>query len=426
MQSSTFPEPTSKLTGQSWATLCVFALPVLALTSSFGMSAVQLLILLASIFYARAGLLAWYGRHFHAMRGIVLAFAGFFLISVVRGVAAGRGWSSIDGPSRLLFALTCLGFIGWCKPNIRHFWLGLCLGTIGACLLALVQRFFLGIERVDGYTHHPISFGNVALAMGCMALCGMNGMSGLQNSRSLVVRYLPILAFFCGLIGSVLSGSRGGWLALPLLIPLVYLVACAQSSKVQQKLLISCALLGCLLVLAYAIPATGVALRIGEAFSDIQRYSQHQDANTSVGIRLELWKASVMMFLDHPWLGVGRDQFQSSLQALAQQQRIPVTEALKFSSSHNDALHFLATGGLLDFSFLLLLYGAPLHFFWKTWQQQPLARPPALAGMCLVVCYIGFGLTDVMFWLMMTKVFYVMMVGVLAGLCCAASRKPQG
>jgi hypothetical protein len=176
-----------------------------------------------------------------------------------------------------------------------------------------------------------------------------------------------------------------------------------------------------LFALAYSIPATGVAHRIAEAVSDVSLYFAQGNATTSVGIRLELWKASWIMFSSHPILGVGRDQFFPTLQMLAQQGVLPVSPALEFSSSHNDILHFLATGGLLDLSFLLFMYGAPLRIFLAVLNhpegRSSSAAPVALAGVFLVMCFIGFGLTDVMFWLMIPKVFYGMMVCVLIGFC---------
>jgi hypothetical protein len=54
----------------------------------------------------------------------------------------------------------------------------------------------------------------------------------------------------------------------------------------------------------------------------------------------------------------------------------------------------------------------------------PAVAAPALAGMLLVICFIAFGLTDAMFWLMMTKVFYATMACVLAGFCLAAQAAP--
>ncbi|MBI3231215.1 MAG: hypothetical protein HYZ45_13920, partial [Burkholderiales bacterium] len=187
----------------SWAAVCVFALPVMALTTSFGMALIQVAMLLACVWLVcsggQAGLMAWYRQHFSSIRGIVLAFAGFFVLSAIRGFATDGGLASLDGPLRMLLALSCIGFVGYLKPHIRYFWLGLCIGVIGAFLLALLQKFWLGMERVDGYTHHPISFGDLSLALGCMAVCAM------ASWRANKLADLPLVALLCGLSISVLS-----------------------------------------------------------------------------------------------------------------------------------------------------------------------------------------------------------------------------
>ena len=404
-----------------FATLVMFLLPVMALTTSFGLVFTQLAILLG---LTLASVRAAYVRHFRTIAAIVLAFAGYFLVSLWRYLAYKQGISTLDGPSRLLFGLSCIGFVVALRPSWRLFCLGLCIGVIGAGLLALVQRLVVGMERVDGYTHHPITFGDLALAMGLLAWCGR---AELRPTRWAA---LPWLALAAGMLASILSASRGGWLALPLVLwpllrygfqgePGAQAHQGGQANQARAKTSLR-ALLAVLLalILAYFLPFTGVARRIGEAVSDVQAYLSHNDATTSVGIRLELWKASWRMFLDHPFLGVGRKGFDAALQQLAQQGFLQQSPALTYSSSHNDVLHFLATGGLLDFSCLLMMYAAPLLFFIRILRQAPSsAQNPALMGLVLVLCFIGFGLTDVMFWLMMPKVFYIMMISTLVGFC---------
>jgi O-antigen ligase len=355
---------------------------------------------------------ACYVRHFRTIAYILVGFVGYFLISLFRMQIFGQELKTLDGPSRLLFGLSCIGFVIYFKPSKRWFCWGLCLGAIGAGVLALVQRLVFGIDRVAGFTHHPISFGDLALAMGLMALCTL---SVFRGTRWIA---LPWLALMAGMLASILSGSRGGWLALPIVAwPLLHYGRALYGKAIVWSFGFC---LG-LMVLAYVVPATGVAFRLAEAMSDVQGYIQNNDATTSVGIRLELWKASWLMFSEHPLIGVGRDQFDNALQQLAAQGALQISPALSYSSSHNDMLHFLATGGLLDFSCLLLMYGAPAMFFVRILQQPPDSRQiSALMGLVLVLCFIAFSLTDVMFWLMMPKVFYVMMTSVLIGFCLTA------
>jgi O-antigen ligase len=394
---------------RKFATLLVFALPAMALTVKSGLGIVQLFMLLSLAF---PQVRACYVPHFRTIAYIVVGFVGYFLISLFRMQFFGQSLNTLDGPSRLLFGLSCIGFVVGFKPSHRWFCWGLCVGAIGAGALALVQRLVFGIDRVDGFTHHPISFGDLSLATGLLALCTL---SEFRGTRWIA---LPWLALMAGMLGSIFSGSRGGWLALPLVVWPLLIYGRALYGK---AILWSLGFFLGLTVLAYIVPATGVAFRLAEAVSNVQGYMQSGDATTSVGIRLELWKASWLMFSEHPLMGVGRDQFENALQQLAAQGQLQMSPALNYSSSHNDMLHFLATGGLLDFSCLLLMYGAPAMFFVKILQQPSHPHQiSALMGLVLVLSFIAFSLTDAMFWLMMPKVYYVMMTSVLIGFCLTA------
>jgi O-antigen ligase len=227
-----------------------------------------------------------------------------------------------------------------------------------------------------------------------------------------------VVGLLCGVLASLFSGSRGAWLGL-LVVLWPMLKYGSHMHRTTIRTTVGLVLAAC--VAAYALPQTGVAGRMGDAVSDVERYYSLNDSSTNVGIRLELWKASAMMIAEHPFIGVGRDAFHDELQALEREGRLQKSLALIYSTPHNDVLNTLATGGLLDLSFLLLIYGAPLAFFMRTLRHgPPAAAAPALAGLLLVICFIAFGLTDVMFWLMLTKAFYATMVCVLAGFCLAA------
>lgn len=405
----------SKLAARELPAGLVFALPATALITSFGLGLVQFCILLS---LCSPVMRNWYARHFRTIAFVITGFVLYFLVSAARWLIFDQSLRTLDGPSRLLFGLSCIGFVACWRPPLRYFYWGLCVGAIGAGVLALLQRFVFKIDRVPGFTHHPISFGDLALALGLMAMCTVARFRGTRFAA------MPWLALLAGMLTSVLSGSRGGWLALPLVLWPLLRYGRALYGKLLWQLLLLCL---ALVLLAWLVPATGVAGRVAEAVSDVRGYLDHQDATTSVGIRLELWKASWLMFTSHPWLGVGRDQFDVALHLLASQGQLQDSPALTYSSSHNDALHFLATGGVLDFVCLLWMYGGPLVFFVRVLRRSEAAGPaqsgvqtPALMGLVLVMCFIAFGLTDVMFWLMMPKVFYVMMISILTGFCMAA------
>lgn len=403
--------------GSPLSSILLFALPALALTSKSGLGLVQFIILL--IFLRNLPkVVRGHLQHWGELREVTLAFFLYFLVSLVRLVADQQPMRTLDGPSRLLLGLSCIGVMFYLRPRIRYFWLGLCITTIAAALLACWQVFSGEMTRAVGFTHHAITFGDLALASGLMSACGI---AAFRDPRLVKMQWLPIVALLAGLVASVLSGARGSWLALPLvLVPLLTYGQRLYGKRVYTMLGLAVAMV----VLACLIPATGVAERAALAVSDVQGYMNGGIASTSVGIRLELWRASVMMFAEHPWLGVGRDNFDAALHALAASGRLQQSPALAYSSAHNDLLHCLATGGVLDASLLLLMYLAPLRYFTSELRRPDQGQHPlALAGMVLVAAFIGFGLTDVMFWLMMPKVFYVMMVCSLIGMCLAVRHR---
>jgi O-antigen ligase len=398
-----------------FAAILIFLLPAMALTTHFGMTLALLVMVAATLWAGKHAALPVLRRHGRALAWVIAGFAGYFLVSLGRLVFDVRDLGVLDGPSRFLLALACIAFVAWYRPPLRWFWAGLCVGSVAVGLLALAQRFLFGMTRAEGFTHHPISFGDMALALGLMAFCAA------AHYRRTRLFLLPLLALGCCLLASLLSGSRGGWVALLFVaLPLV-----RYSRAISRRLVVYGAALAVLLLAgAFAFPATGVAERVALAGQELSRYFTLGDATTSIGIRLELWKASWLMFTDHPLLGVGRDQFSQALLDLAAQGRIQGGPALEFGSSHNDALYFLATGGVLDFTCLLLIYLGPLFYFVAV-LERPAAdgvvcpKPAAVAGLLLVLSFIAFGLTDVMFWLMAPTVFYAVMVCVLIGFCIA-------
>jgi O-antigen ligase len=68
---------------------------------------------------------------------------------------------------------------------------------------------------------------------------------------------------------------------------------------------------------------------------------------------------------------------------------------------------------------------APLRFFLR---QMALAREhgpryaAGLAGALLVLAYLAFGLTEVIFWSMKASLFYALLVFILMGLCLNGNR----
>ncbi len=92
------------------------------------------------------------------------------------------------------------------------FYLGCALGSIGAAIVSIQQYGGLA-SRASGFILNPISFGNVALM-----LATVSGIALGINSFSLKQRAVHLMGFICGLTACALSGSKGPWLAIPVVI----------------------------------------------------------------------------------------------------------------------------------------------------------------------------------------------------------------
>lgn len=126
---------------------------------------------------------------------------------------------------------------------------------------------------------------------------------------------LKIAAVPISLYGVWVSQTRSSW-AFLLVFGLVYLLTKRQWQR-RTKLIFVAALV--------AVMAVGAALswnskesRWKNMVSDVSRYEQH-DRDTSVGIRIQLWKASWLMFKESPLVGVGVPNFRPELVKLQKQ-----------------------------------------------------------------------------------------------------------
>ena len=164
-----------------------------------------------------------------------------------------EGSRELDKPSRFLLAAISLLFLLRYPPKPVFLWTGLALGCFLVGSWSLYQKIFEGVARAGGYTN-TIQFGNISLLMGLMCLAGMGWAKEYKNSKFWFALLATGLAF--GLLGSLLSGSRGGWLALPLALIVIY-KAYQDTINIKHLVVLSIAFVF-FIFLVYLMPATNV------------------------------------------------------------------------------------------------------------------------------------------------------------------------
>jgi O-antigen ligase len=396
-----------------WTGALVFAVPSLILTTGFGIGLASFLFILTLPFVwtdARAAL----ARHWLDLRWVVLAFLfNFAVVLLYFLVRPEEPLHSLEKPLRMFCAVSALMVVLAARPSRRMLWWGAVAGGVGAMLLVGYQRIVLGIERPGGLTN-AITFGDISLCLGLVALTAtLDVANEVRPGSRRRVLWLSLGAL-AGLLGSVLTGTRGGWLALVLAL----LLLLRQSHLGHGHLK---ALLGggvALVALLYFVPASGIQTRINEGISDVRSWNAGGNKFTNLGIRLELWKGAGMLIGEHPLFGTSVKAGHARFEQWVKEGRL-ADVVLTPLHMHNDALQALSTGGVPGLVGWLGILGAPFAFFARAARRGAAAgrsNAAALAGMLIPLSYFAFGLTEMMFWSGRACMFYALMVFVLMGL----------
>ena len=307
----------------------------------------------------------------------------------------------------------------------QYLWIGLVFGALIAASIAVYQMFWLPKAwpwRATGAVN-AIIFGDLALLMGVMALASMGW---FKEQRQWIV-IIPAIAVAAGLLASGLSLVKGAWLALPFLFLLVVWYA---SNRLKQKV----TLLGLTLILLivgslYFTPQTGVQNSITDSLTNLDQYLDSQDVNdetrnTSVGIRLEMWKAAWIIFKENPVVGGGWGDYMSKVQVLVDN-GVVNKGAAKFYHPHNQFMSALAKGGLLGFLAISILFIFPAIIFYRSISHNASVgtQGVALAGLTLVVGYVCFSLTESILERSRSIIFFSFYLAVLMSQLLASHQK---
>ena len=192
------------------------------------------------------------------------------------------------------------------KPRMEIIWAGIVIGCFVAFGRAVLEEYSLVDEivwasmkgRANG-SMHPIRFGDLSLLMGCIAL---NGVLNIPN-LSRLLRFAGAMGFVAGLGASILSGSRGGWIALPILLAVIMWFKWRQpGEKKGSVILLSVALFT---LLAAILFNHSIQQRMNLAVEEVKIYVEKGENRSSIGERFEMFRTAVSAFMESPLFGVG-------------------------------------------------------------------------------------------------------------------------
>lgn len=337
-----------------------------------------------------------------------LLFGIFLIYPLIHGLSIltdGGALREFDRPSKVIMGAAVLLFCLRNPPRFSWLMTGIATGAITAGGRALYDRLVTGYGRAFEWMV-PIQGGDISMTLGLISLCGVMWSIKTAN-RGLTVYFAAASAF--GVLGSILSGSRGGWVLFPVILFVLYRIFKDWFSP-KVKLGMSLAL--ALLVIFCLTPQSGVPKRIEAAKSDISLYFSGKNKNTSLGHRFEIWKSSVDSFLEKPVFGWGRHGVRQSQEQ--QYKRGLITKAAyDFNShAHNQFLDEMAKRGIIGLGALLALLLIPLYLFKQYLKPSfaPEVRTLAAGGVIVVLSTIDYSLSQAFLYHSSGIVFYCVSV----------------
>ncbi|AKM29968.3 hypothetical protein AB870_07410 [Pandoraea faecigallinarum] len=319
--------------------------------------------------------------------------------------------NTLDSPVRFLLAIVV--FLGLRRiAAILPRWVDLtfCTGAICAALMAWYSTADLFAARAESSFLNPIHFGDIAVLLGILSVVSIHWFS---HDKPWIVG-LKILGAASGCYASWASQSRGGWIVLPCLL-VVWLLWRDQAFSKARRAGIAVVALA---LLASTFSSQVVRDRFEAIRVDLVSLSAG-NADTSTGIRLELWKAAGTLIAKRPLLGYGAHGYHDAMPAMAASGELtPQAAELGKGEVHNQILAYAVDYGLLGLISILGVYVGPAIFFIRSARirRARVENRAALMGLMTAVSFAVFGLTVETFNLKVTVAFYATMLALFAAI----------
>lgn len=404
--------------------LCLGLFPILTLTLRGWASGILLLAFLLSLYawvkdkknavqamQSRADA-AWMKRVFIAMAAPLIAI---FLGQLFRQQFT---WPDYDSPSRFLLAIPIALFIIRRRINaVRLMEYAVPAAVfIAAASVWIYPEYRWGKDRMTTYFVDPLTFGSICLTFALMSLVSVD----VHKKDAALAKLIKYAAFALGLYLSFMSGSRTGWMALPIVLWLWLRF----KHDVPHWVIFAAIGFFCAAIY-FSVPV--VRLRVDIAAQEILLYRwNHVNENTSVGLRISFIRIGWYLFTLNPLGGWGDQGFKHVLNA-PELQQFATAFAGNFALSagfHNEIITNMVRSGIWGLMGSMMLLSMPLAFFIKGLHSESVGiRRHALLALSYFVCVIVSSMSTEVFNLKYTASFHAMMLASFSGTLFALMRK---
>jgi O-antigen ligase len=377
-----------------------------------------LLLFLLAITYSRHSSSIWRTKNLDVYSlSVVLALAsGFIAILVSQTLRWDFSARELDGPLRMLLAIPVFLAIKQRRIDFVRVFQYTCPISLLLALLSAVLFPFYWWDRLATYFVDPITLGNYALVLGFLSLFSLNVLE--KDGR--FAAGLKLAGFLAGIYLSIWSQTRSGWLAAPVLLA-IWLIA--YRGLAGRLVRVAMAALCVIAAVAAYYSLDMVRVRVHDAHSSLISWMSGQNPDTALGVRLTMWRMTLVLFFDSPFFGYGDQGYQRLLDihpyitAFAS----PYARLTMQTGPHNELLASMLRSGIFGMVSTLLLFLVPAFVFFRGLASKlPRVYGASLLGLGLVVGLFLSSFGEQVFYLKFLSSFYGLMI---ASLCATALSK---
>ena len=288
-------------------------------------------------------------------KSIFIAISFYFLTVLFFILFHGEKMKLIDNPLRAFLFLSVTIFMVYSAVKLDVLLYSIPLGSFIVGLVALYQYYILHLPAAFN-EQMKIQSGDIAMSLGLFSLVIALYLFEIKQNKFAL---LAVIAGSFGVLASVLSFTRGGWVGFPIiLITILYIYRNILSKKLLGAVVLSILIGGISL-------STNEQLinRILDVKNNLIHYSENSK-DGSIGARLDMWKMGGYAFIEHPisgWSLKALDEYKKNLA----DKGIVSREFTVYSHLHNQFIDELAKKGILGGVAILGIFLVPLYSFYR-------------------------------------------------------------
>lgn len=335
----------------------LFLFPVFGMLIKHWLTMVYNVLFLLGLYYLKKRKipLTDFERNFLIICAVYVAI--FLLSSVVNGWG-GMQTRYLETEIRFIFVIPIYLMVREYPESWKWLLWGGLLSTGMVFFQSVYEVFFEDANLAEG-VYSKVIFGPFS------ALIAFWVLSLWRTSSTTGFKVLILIGFCLAIVSALMSGSRGAYFGI--------LVMCITTLIIFVRTR-SVIILGIFMLLVPYFAYQQISIVNNGVDKAVEQFNGYFSNNksiiavnveTSVGTRLEMWRAAKYFFPDNPFLGIGPGNYQVVAKKYAEEGKVNAAIA-QYRHPHNAYLEALYSKGIIGlFSLLLLLY-YPVYFMVKT------------------------------------------------------------